>query len=627
MSSLFGKRYVGTGSSLGEDLHSVTFLKKLAGETDILYSDITFNNNSISFVNYKSQSSEESDNLFSLNGVGQLAISSFKIADFCRLADPQTITGEKTFNDLKLTTPINDTGTNKFILLDGDGKMAPATMTLNDFNVAVGTPPDMSAYLPKDDIFRGNNNVFVGGAVTGGAYCTTIGPNSTTDKGSAIAVGSAAQATNSWSMAIGVAAQATGVTSIAVGRLGEATGENCIAIGHLAHANGSGGHIAIGYEARADVNNYNAISLGRKAEALNAYCIAIGHYAQATSTRNIAIGKSTVVSGDSHGGNVGIGIYTNINNGHYNLALATANPNDSVNRRQVVVNSSNNIAIGRACQVDTDLGGSIAIGMYADILSNYAIAIGHTAQATTANYGIAIGAEAQATREHNVSIGRFAGKHITLPNVISLVTSDDAGHGSNGFIKGVFIRSANSQNQFRMVVGAYHYSSVGVGANEKLSVEDDVCLECVHACLASRYDVRSDAVLKKNVENITDTSILSELRPVIFQWKDKEEEQRPQYGLIAQEVEEVLPDIVRGQEGNKTVSYTSLIPFLVKKVQEQQAQIDAQQAQMVKKVQEQQAQIDAQQAQIDELRALISEPTTSNIAFKPTPTATQGKQF
>ena len=44
-------------------------------------------------------------------------------------------------------------------------------------------------------------------------------------------------------------------------------------------------------------------------------------------------------------------------------------------------------------------------------------------------------------------------------------------------------------------------------------------------------------------------------------------------GLIAQDVEKVLPEAVDGEEGEKTLDYNATIALLVNAVKEQQAQI------------------------------------------------------
>ena len=59
-------------------------------------------------------------------------------------------------------------------------------------------------------------------------------------------------------------------------------------------------------------------------------------------------------------------------------------------------------------------------------------------------------------------------------------------------------------------------------------------------------------------------------RGVNFDWK---ETQRPSLGVIAQEVEKVLPELVT-DNGTKTVNYNGLIGLLIETVKEQQRQID-----------------------------------------------------
>ena len=63
------------------------------------------------------------------------------------------------------------------------------------------------------------------------------------------------------------------------------------------------------------------------------------------------------------------------------------------------------------------------------------------------------------------------------------------------------------------------------------------------------------------------------LRPISFEWKDHAGPRRP--GLLAQEVREVIADIVtEDEEGTLGLAYGSLIPVLVRSIQEQQAVIE-----------------------------------------------------
>jgi hypothetical protein len=95
---------------------------------------------------------------------------------------------------------------------------------------------------------------------------------------------------------------------------------------------------------------------------------------------------------------------------------------------------------------------------------------------------------------------------------------------------------------------------------------------------AYQFSTTSDARSKENVSPLPyGLAEVNALRPVVFSWIH-DAEQRPHYGLIAQEVREVLPDIVSGDEEEDSLSldYNELVPVLVKAIQEQQEQIDTQ---------------------------------------------------
>ena len=106
---------------------------------------------------------------------------------------------------------------------------------------------------------------------------------------------------------------------------------------------------------------------------------------------------------------------------------------------------------------------------------------------------------------------------------------------------------------------------------------------------ADAFIYNSDETLKQNIKTITDPlELVTSLRGVTFDWK---EDGSSSYGFIAQELEEVLPELVKTSgDGTKAVEYGNIISILVEAIKEQQEQMD-----------EQQAQIDKQQTQIDAL--------------------------
>jgi hypothetical protein len=97
----------------------------------------------------------------------------------------------------------------------------------------------------------------------------------------------------------------------------------------------------------------------------------------------------------------------------------------------------------------------------------------------------------------------------------------------------------------------------------------------VYADVTAFSTTLSDRRLKNNVTTITSSlEIINKLRPVSYTWDDKLNRKGTDFGLIAQEVEEILPDIVKETETlfdnniYKSISYEKLIPFLIKSIQE-----------------------------------------------------------
>ena len=76
--------------------------------------------------------------------------------------------------------------------------------------------------------------------------------------------------------------------------------------------------------------------------------------------------------------------------------------------------------------------------------------------------------------------------------------------------------------------------------------------------------------LKDNIQTIENAlEIVSQLRGVKFTWKDNGNKS---YGVIAQELEKILPDLVDGSV-NKSVNYSGLIAFLINAVKELDARV------------------------------------------------------
>lgn len=89
---------------------------------------------------------------------------------------------------------------------------------------------------------------------------------------------------------------------------------------------------------------------------------------------------------------------------------------------------------------------------------------------------------------------------------------------------------------------------------------------------ATLFSASSDERLKNNINTITDPlGKLLQLRGVTFTWNQSGKDS---IGVIAQEVEKIIPEIVTETNGVKQVAYDALVPILIEAIKEQQKQID-----------------------------------------------------
>jgi len=86
----------------------------------------------------------------------------------------------------------------------------------------------------------------------------------------------------------------------------------------------------------------------------------------------------------------------------------------------------------------------------------------------------------------------------------------------------------------------------------------------------------SDASLKQNVADISNSiDKLTRLRPVSFNWNGEVPGHAKSFGFLAQEVEQVIPELVFTDDSShlKSMNYIALVPYLVQAIKEQQEQI------------------------------------------------------
>ena len=118
----------------------------------------------------------------------------------------------------------------------------------------------------------------------------------------------------------------------------------------------------------------------------------------------------------------------------------------------------------------------------------------------------------------------------------------------------------------------------------------------------------SDRSLKTNIRNLDDQLVsgIYQLRPTTYRYKTQSDTER-QYGFIAQEVEQVFPDLVSrtheaGEPERLGVSYEEMIPLTIAALQAQQQTI----AEKDRQINNLQQQVTDLHNRLDELEALIT---------------------
>lgn len=98
---------------------------------------------------------------------------------------------------------------------------------------------------------------------------------------------------------------------------------------------------------------------------------------------------------------------------------------------------------------------------------------------------------------------------------------------------------------------------------------------------AQSFITESDSLSKANITPLNNgLSVINQLKTYSYNMKNDSVNysERTSYGLLAQEVENILPALVHTSKEIKMLNYDGFIPFLILAIQEQQAQIETLQA-------------------------------------------------
>jgi hypothetical protein len=339
-------------------------------------------------------------------------------------------------------------------------------------------------------------------------------------------------ATGDYSLAMGFNTVASGEASLAMGYGASALGWNSIAIGEETTA-GNNGAVAIG--SYSDAEELGSVAFGNGPVSLAEGSFAIGNGTRSYGESSLAIGNYVYAES-----------FSEIVIGSYNLTYTpiSAGAWASVDRLFVIGNGVDDSSRSNALTVLKN--GNVGIDS-----NNPAVKL-HVTGGTDANI---------ASTSGYVTIGDIASRHMVLDDNEIMVKN--ATNGDNKLYLNFEGDAVNVWN------------SLGIGlvyANPSVALDVVGSIEYT----GTITDV-SDLRLKENFQAIENASErLQQITGYTYNMINDEEKIR-EYGVVAQEVEKVFPELVTvvdPENGYLGVSYIQLIPILLEAIKEQQAIIE-----------------------------------------------------
>jgi hypothetical protein len=160
--------------------------------------------------------------------------------------------------------------------------------------------------------------------------------------------------------------------------------------------------------------------------------------------------------------------------------------------------------------------------------------------------------------------GNFAG------NVITATSFSGDGSALTGISAGATVVTKSDDVSYNVV---FTNETSGTQGNAYINASKLYFNPSTGTLNSTTFNSLSDIKFKENIISINNPrDKVNKLRGVNYNWKDNG---NFAMGVIAQEVEEVLPEVVSTDcNGNKSVSYSNMVGLLIEAIKDQQQQID-----------------------------------------------------
>ena len=465
--------------------------------------------------------------------------------------------------DLEGTTGDNTAALGQYAEAGGTASTAMGyyASASGDFSTAFGEGSESAG---KGSFAAGNYSTALG------SYSTSLGQFSTAKGPGSFAAGSSAEAIGDVSLAIGQGSRATGEYAMAIGS--NAVVDSSPVVTYYEVLGGlkdsvvvdsfpSSGSFAIG--SNAEALGEGVMAIGNGASATGRFSFAIGNYAHAYGSGSIAMGPVSRANGQS---SIAIGGSCEANNAGVAIGFSTK------------ADCAGSFAIGTDC--DAKGWGSVALGKSATAKADLSFCIGEASK-TFGKTSICIGFNSETEENHSIAIGNYI--FANNPWEIVLGKFNDSTK-YEGYDRLFSFGCGRGWSDWRNAMVILDNGNIGMGTSTP-----NYQLEVNGTIKANNVSETSDIRLKRDITNL-DNSLqkVLKLRGVNFYWKSEEEiktalgthekcqyPETKQVGVIAQEVEEVVPEVVATDaKGFKSVDYSKLVPVLVEAIKEQQKQIE-----------------------------------------------------
>jgi len=391
-----------------------------------------------------------------------------------------------------------------------------------------------------------------------GNYSIAIGRNSKASDRYGIAIGWHSVAANA-ATAIGYNALATGSSAISIGSVTNASGAVSTALGNSTKASGD-----------------FSTAMGYFTKALGEYSTAMGYFTNASGKFSTAMGMSTEASKIA---SVSMG-YLTIASGEYSTAMGYGTEASGYSSAAI---GENTVASGAR---------STAMGYDTQSTSYYSTAMGYSTVAS-GNSSTAMGGGSKASASYSSALGFY-----TIANTLAMTAigqynwfgADNAGGWLATdpiFVIGIGNNSSDRKNAMTVLkngrIGLQSVTAPTYALELPNSAE-----EGKGSARATAWVTHSDTRIKSNQQPIHYglAQVLLMAPKTYFQHNSTTKngniviapEGKQDIGLVAQEVYEIIPEVVSKPENEQAalwgIAYDKLVPVLIKAIQEQQEMIE-----------------------------------------------------